>query len=285
MGSCNHKEQPVIPGYQDRRAVLPSSLKPKNRVWRKQRLEKLHTGIQKMKRRLAVMQMRRWDWALQPRTLTFLINDGAVPKQWQLTDTVRLCAHLTLGGGNYTQVQSRSSKACMGVTQKHILIYTRKLVVQIRLIRPRHDLKTATVTCYSHSAGNSGWRPQHAQDECNWLQSTFDRCCLWLLRSQRSGLRALSARHWWIWCIDMVMIPLTLKMCCTETGDAAITSSFHKLTAAQSPHTQKLSDGHVSPWNVFFYCTCHESVDVDKDTWITQCKNKQMFEAVNKTPA
>lgn len=34
----------------------------------------------------------------------------------------------------------------MGVTQKHILIYTRKLVVQIRLIRPRHDLKTATVT-------------------------------------------------------------------------------------------------------------------------------------------
>lgn len=88
-----------------------------------------------------------------------------------------------------------------------------------------------------------------------------------------------------IWCIDMVMMTLTLKMCCTETGDAAITSSFHKLTAAQSPHTQKLSDGHVSPWNVFFYCTCHESVDVDKDTWIAQCKNKQMFEAVNKTPA
>lgn len=70
-------------------------------------------------------------------------------------------------GENYTQVQSRSSKACTGVTQKHILIYTRKLVVQIRLIRPRHDLKTATVTCYTHSVVEDHSTPKMNATDCS----------------------------------------------------------------------------------------------------------------------
>lgn len=209
-----------------------------------------------MKRRLAVMQMRRWDWALQPRTLTFLINDGAVPKQWQLTDTVRL----------WSRVHTSHSHA--GSYHAHASL--------------------CFSSCLLFSSGRTpvGWFGSssdhvHAINEPLWSRfgiahpSAITVFTLAPTKSTGGG----------IWCIDMVMITLTLKMCCTETGDAAITSSFHKLTAAQSPHTHKLSDGHVSPWNVFFYCTCHESVDMDKDTWIAQCKNKQMFEAVNKTPA
>lgn len=116
-----------------------------------------------------------------------------------------------------------------------------------------------------------------------WMQLPAVNLWSLLLRSQRSGRRALSAKS--VSKVNLVHQhgddhTLTLKMCCTETGDAgsqnaAITSSFHKLTAAQSPHTQKLSDGHVSPWNVFFYCTCHGSVDVDKDTWIAHLVQKQ----------
>lgn len=209
-----------------------------------------------MKRRLAVMQMRRWDWALQPRTLTFLINDGAVPKQWQLTDTVRLWSRVHTShshAGSYHAHASLCLSSCL-------------LFSSDRTPVGWFGSNSDHLHAIKETALESIW---DCTSECNYCVHTGP-----------------NKKHWGgIWCIDMVMMTLTLKMCCTETGDAAITSSFHKLTAAQSPHTQKLSDGHVSPWNVFFYCTCHESVDVDKDTWIAQCKNKQMFEAVNKTPA
>lgn len=69
-----------------------------------------------MKCRLAVMQMRRWDWALQPRTLTFLINDGAVPKQWQLTDTVRLWSRVHTShshAGSYHAHASLCFSSCL----------------------------------------------------------------------------------------------------------------------------------------------------------------------------
>lgn len=96
----------------------------------------------------------------------------ALESIWDRTSECNYCVHTGpnkkhWGGGNYTQVQSRSSKACMGVTQKHILIYTRKLVVQIRLIRPRHDLKTATVTCYTHSVVEDHSTPKMNATDCS----------------------------------------------------------------------------------------------------------------------